>query len=834
MVRISIFNPFFLTQQLLICLGRFLFPATGWIVIVWETFAMMNGRHFEHMKVILEDIHFLRATSLNKNQDVLITISVHRGTGRFEVIEGSSAVCYGYIKQVEAIEMSVIPPLSDENTLTLKCDDFYREFRLHGFCHLGDFKGVYEIRHDGLKGKIKWINNWITFIDSMTHFEELQTNSKQLALPTNIRKIVIDPHLHFEMLDRKIQQIKNEYNEEENSTKQKEHEILYNVEICPLQRIIQSGGVELHDKINRVVNRRRQKEPNLEVYRFIPYFSSEFYSMENATKILIQTVLDDIFQPKFSSIEIDDGDGVSDQYLSENISEALKKIPLIISNVTLLSKKEDIKLEGVDTSTEEIYSFNGIDLIIKRNCIKNSEFLESSKSVLNERGFIVSIDNGNLKLENDFKVVGKIPVKHENSTEIISILRYQFENFDSFQAIEITSNIENWLEPLQKIIKECPVILYSYNEEPSGILGFINCIRREYANNKIKCVFIDDPKAPHFDINDNFYRSQLELGHAINVYKNGKWGSYRHLEIIRNKTPKPQNGHCYANCLVKGDLSTLAWLRGPLKLNKKENLKLKYASLNFKDVMIALGRIPENIFDRIEQLSPLGLEVTGVKNDGTRVMGIALNTSAISTHYNENKALLWDVPDNWTLEQAATVPLVYTTVYFAYFVTSQIRAGKKILIHSGSGGVGQAAIEIAFAYGLDVFTTVSTEEKKKFLLDKFPKLNPANIGNSRNTSFEKLVLTRTGGKGVDYVLNSLADEKLQASIRCLGKGGTLLEIGKYDIVKGTQLDMRYLAKRISFKAVVFDDLPPDSEEMRVNYFLFLNGFLTLKKFNLLL
>jgi hypothetical protein len=94
-------------------------------------------------------------------------------------------------------------------------------------------------------------------------------------------------------------------------------------------------------------------------------------------------------------------------------------------------------------------------------------------------------------------------------------------------------------------------------------------------------------------------------------------------------------------------------------------------------------------------------------------------------------------------------------------------------------------------------------------------LKPENIGNSRNTTFEKMVLENTAGKGVDYVLNSLSGDKLQASIRCLGIDGVFLEIGKYDIQMGTNLDMRFLSKRITIRAVIFDDLSVDSDEMQV-------------------
>jgi fatty acid synthase, animal type len=168
--------------------------------------------------------------------------------------------------------------------------------------------------------------------------------------------------------------------------------------------------------------------------------------------------------------------------------------------------------------------------------------------------------------------------------------------------------------------------------------------------------------------------------------------------------------------------------------------------------------------------------------------------------------LTYQCPDEWSLADAATVPCVYATVYAAFFLTANIKKGKSVLIHAGSGGVGLAAIRVAFAYGLEVFTTVSTEEKKNFLLNEYPQLKAENIGNSRDTSFEDMVMSRTDGKGVDYVLNSLADDKLHASIRCLGKGGKFLEIGKFDMANDTKIGLGNFLKEISFHAVLVDTL----------------------------
>lgn len=84
--------------------------------------------------------------------------------------------------------------------------------------------------------------------------------------------------------------------------------------------------------------------------------------------------------------------------------------------------------------------------------------------------------------------------------------------------------------------------------------------------------------------------------------------------------------------------------------------------------------------------------------------------------------LTWIVPKEWTLQEAATVPVVYSTVYCAFFMGKAISAGKSILIHAGSGGVGLAAIRVALAYNMEVYTTVSNGNKKKYILDLFPKL----------------------------------------------------------------------------------------------------------------
>jgi len=142
----------------------------------------------------------------------------------------------------------------------------------------------------------------------------------------------------------------------------------------------------------------------------------------------------------------------------------------------------------------------------------------------------------------------------------------------------------------------------------------------------------------------------------------------------------------------------------------------------------------------------------------------------------------------------------------------EMKKGHKVLIHSGTGGIGQAAIHLALHEGCEVFTTVGTVEKRKFIREKFPSISDDHIGISHDTSFEQLILQQTQGAGMNIILNSLAEEKLQASVRCLAKNGRFLEIGKFDLVSNNFLGMMIFLKEISFNSIILDNVFSNAEK----------------------
>lgn len=218
--------------------------------------------------------------------------------------------------------------------------------------------------------------------------------------------------------------------------------------------------------------------------------------------------------------------------------------------------------------------------------------------------------------------------------------------------------------------------------------------------------------------------------------------------------------------------------------------------------MLASGKlkVEPHLMQLNTQDCVIGFEYSGINAKKHRVMGMLLN-KGLATSVIPDKILQWEVPERWTLEQAATVPIAYATSYYALLVRGKLLSGQSVLIHCGCGSVGLASIYIALHCGCKVFTTVGSQEKRKFLNKTFPQLPDENIGYSRDTSFEQMIMKETSGQGVDLVLNSLADSKLQASLRCLASDGQFLELGKLNLFNNSSLGMSFFLKNTDFKGI---------------------------------
>ena len=211
-------------------------------------------------------------------------------------------------------------------------------------------------------------------------------------------------------------------------------------------------------------------------------------------------------------------------------------------------------------------------------------------------------------------------------------------------------------------------------------------------------------------------------------------------------------------------------------------------SFSFRDVIAALGQIPDNLlgFDASGIVTRVGKEVSSFKV-GDEVCTLGHGT--YRTHFRNKADFFQTIPEGLSFEEAATLPLVHTTAFHALVNLARVRPKQTILIHAAAGGVGQAAIQLAQHFDLEIYATVGSATKRELLRESYG-IPEDHIFNSRDLSFAKGVLRMTGGRGVDCILNSLSGQALQETWRCIAPFGTFVEIGMRDILDNSGLDMR--------------------------------------------
>ncbi|KAM3476998.1 hypothetical protein MY8738_006692 [Beauveria namnaoensis] len=276
-----------------------------------------------------------------------------------------------------------------------------------------------------------------------------------------------------------------------------------------------------------------------------------------------------------------------------------------------------------------------------------------------------------------------------------------------------------------------------------------------------------------------------------------------------------QSGHEYPKQLVigqHGSVDSLHWVshqRTRELAPDQVQVDVRFAGLNFKDLLTTLGIVPG-------EKDVLGLECSGIivaKGSAVHALNVGDHVCTIGSGLIRTRQVLpakavMRIPETITLEQAATLPVVYATAMHAIVNLGRLRKGQSILIHSAAGGVGQAAINISKAIGATIYVTAGTEEKVEFLMAEHG-IPGQHIFDSRNDSFFNHVMDRTGGRGVDLVLNSLAGELLQASWRCVAKSGQMLDIGKRDMLEHGRLAMDMFQGNRAYRGIDLSAMDED-------------------------
>ncbi|MBO1413052.1 type I polyketide synthase [Streptomyces sp. FH025] len=230
-------------------------------------------------------------------------------------------------------------------------------------------------------------------------------------------------------------------------------------------------------------------------------------------------------------------------------------------------------------------------------------------------------------------------------------------------------------------------------------------------------------------------------------------------------------------------------------------LAVTAAGLNFIDVMKAMGTYPDRSGgagllggECVGRVTALGAGVTGLAV-GDRVAACVMGS--LASHVTLRADHVQPVPDGVSDADAAGLPLVLGTAWYALNDLARLAGGETVLVHSAAGGLGLAAVQVARALGARVIATAGTEEKREYLRG----LGIEHVFDSRDLSWAPGVRAATGGRGVDVVLNSLTGAAIPLGLEVLAEDGRFIEVGKKDIYGARNLGLSEFRKSLSFASV---------------------------------
>ncbi|XP_015259427.1 PREDICTED: fatty acid synthase-like [Cyprinodon variegatus] len=194
------------------------------------------------------------------------------------------------------------------------------------------------------------------------------------------------------------------------------------------------------------------------------------------------------------------------------------------------------------------------------------------------------------------------------------------------------------------------------SEAHSGIVGMVNCLRQEPGGSRIRCMFVSNlngsSATPCLEPGQKSTESAMEGDLVMNVFRDGRWGTFRH-QLISQEPKEELTESAFINVLTRGDLSSLRWITSPLRHSSSSSSSLQtchvyYSSLNFRDIMLATGKLPPDAIpgDMALQQCLLGMEFSGRDPKGQRVMGL-LPARGLATAVEADQRFLWEVPLSW-------------------------------------------------------------------------------------------------------------------------------------------------------------------------------------------
>ena len=203
-------------------------------------------------------------------------------------------------------------------------------------------------------------------------------------------------------------------------------------------------------------------------------------------------------------------------------------------------------------------------------------------------------------------------------------------------------------------------------------------------------------------------------------------------------------------------------------------------------------------------IEAVGAGVKKVK-PGDRVYTAKTVTGAYAQYALALEEQVHALPEKISFGQGAGVWVPYGTAYHALHHSAKARASETVLVHGASGGVGIASVQFARAMGLTVFGTAGTQKG----LELVRREGAHQVFDHRKTGYQEEILKATGGRGLDIILEMLANVNLAHDLKLLATRGRVIVIGNRGEVTINAREL--MGRRASIRAFTLWGITPAEE-----------------------
>ncbi len=262
----------------------------------------------------------------------------------------------------------------------------------------------------------------------------------------------------------------------------------------------------------------RRKTPGylvLESYKFLPYINMKVNKID-AIRVCVQLAIENSQVLKVRAVEVRCKDK---NPIIGILGDILREIPSVSIDLKLLSDDGN-DFDGVTVENASLSSVTNCTFVIVSDLLQNKLHLDDAVKCIQDGGYLISRENRSqteLEAPSTFNVIASLITEDERLILLEPIKR---KIFGSPKVIKIDNKNFEWVSEIRQQAKENPVILVSQNEPVSGLIGFVNCLRKEPDYKNVRGFFLDDNNAPPFSLSNPFYIKQLKFGLAMNVYRN--------------------------------------------------------------------------------------------------------------------------------------------------------------------------------------------------------------------------------------------------------------------------------------------------------------------------